>query len=147
MDIRVYEEALKKLEHEIECLNKKETLSAAEVDNLTKAVKAAKEIIDIIGEMPQDAGESYGKGVTGSYSLRPGFKREIPGYMPDYSYRRGRSATTGRYMSRGMHDMNYSGHSIHDRMIAKLEELFDEGIGPYEQEVVHAGIRMIEQNK
>lgn len=43
--------------------------------------------------------------------------------------------------------MNYSGHSIHDRMIAKLEELFDEGIGPYEQEVVHAGIRMIEQNK
>lgn len=146
MDIRVYEEALKKLEHEIECLNKKETLSAAEVDNLTKAVKAAKEIIDIIGEMPQDAGESYGKGVTGSYSLRPGFKYEH-GYMPDYSYRRGRSATTGRYMSRGAHDMNYSGHSIHDRMIAKLEELLNEGVGPHDEAVVDAGIRMIEQNR
>lgn len=147
MDIRVYEDALKKLEREIECLNKKETLSAAEVDNLTKAVKAAKEIIDIIGEMPQDAGESYGKGVTGSYSLRPGFKREYPGFMPDYSYRRGRSATTGRYVSRGMHDMNYSGHSIHDRMIAKLEELLNEGLGPHDEAVVDAGIRMIEQNR
>ena len=93
--------------------------------------------------MPQDADESYGKDVTGSYSLRPGFKRETP----DYSYRRGRSATTGRYMSRGAYDMNYSGHSIYDRMIAKLEELLNEGVGPHDEAVVDAGIRMIEQNR
>lgn len=151
MDIRIYEEALKKIEHEIAGLNKKDTLSAAEIANLKEALCAAKSIMDIIGEIPQDARDTYTKGVTGSYSLRPGFKYEYSGYMPehmpDYSYRRGRSMTTGRYVSRGAHDMNYSGHSIHDRMIAKLEELFDEGIGPYEQEVVHAGIRMIEQNR
>lgn len=143
MDIRVYEGALKKLEHEIECLNKKETLSAAEVDNLTKAVKAAKEIIDIIGEMPQDAGESYGKGVTGSYSLRPGFKYEH-GYMPDYSYRRGRSATTGRYMSRGDH---YSGHSIYDILVANMELTYNDCKSEHDEKIIDTAIRMVNQNR
>lgn len=46
-----------------------------------------------------------------------------------------------------VYDMNYSGHSIHDRMIAKLEELLNEGLGPHDEAVVDAGIRMIEQNR
>lgn len=32
-------------------------------------------------------------------------------------------------------------------MIAKLEELYNEGIGPHDEAVVAAGIRMIEQNR
>jgi hypothetical protein len=55
--------------------------------------------------------------------------------------------TTGRYVSRGYDGNHYSGHSIHDRMIAKLEELYNEGIGPHDEAVVAAGIRMIEQNR
>ena len=66
------------------------------------------------------------------------------------SYRRGRSRTTGRYMSRdnsnNYYDGNssrryndssgYSGHSMKDRMIAKLEEMFDEVNSPHEEKFV-----------
>ena len=66
------------------------------------------------------------------------------------SYRRGRSRTTGRYMSRdnsnNYYDGNssrryndssgYSGHSMKDRMIAKLEEMFDEVNSPHEEKFI-----------
>lgn len=58
------------------------------------------------------------------------------------SYRRMRSPTTGRYMS---YDDGYSGHSIHDRMIAALENLMDGAESNYEREVISNGIRMIRQ--
>ena len=66
------------------------------------------------------------------------------------SYRRGRSRTTGRYMSRdnsnNYYDGNssrryndssgYSGHSIRDRAIAKLEEMFDETQSKHEEQFI-----------
>ena len=76
------------------------------------------------------------------------------------SYRRGRSRTTGRYMSRDnsnnyydgnssrnyrdsgnssrrYNDANgYSGHSIRDRAIAKLEEMFDEAQSRHEEQFI-----------
>ena len=66
------------------------------------------------------------------------------------SYRRGRSRTTGRYMSRdnsnNYYDGNssrryndssgYSGHSMKDRMIAKLEEMFDEAQSKHEEQFI-----------
>ena len=76
------------------------------------------------------------------------------------SYRRGRSRTTGRYMSRdnsnNYYDGNssrnyrdsgnssrryndssgYSGHSMKDRMIAKLEEMFDEAQSRHEEQFI-----------
>lgn len=64
------------------------------------------------------------------------------GYSNDRggSYRRMRSPTTGRYMDRG-----YSGHSVHDRMIAALEELMDQAKTDYDRETISNGIRMIRQ--
>lgn len=59
------------------------------------------------------------------------------------SYGRMRNVNTGRYMSRGPRD--YSHHSIHDRMIAALEELMDKAESDYDREVISNGIRMIRQ--
>lgn len=82
------------------------------------------------------------------------------------SYRRGRSRTTGQFVSRdssnnsnyrGYHDggsnnsnryhdggstrgyydgSGYSGHSIKDRMISRLEEMYDEAQTEHERQVV-----------
>lgn len=146
MDIRVYEDALKKIEHEIAGLNKKDTLSVAEITNLKEALHAAKSIMDIIGEIPQDAQDSYSNGVTGSYSLRPGFKYEYPGHMPEYSYRRGRSAETGRYVSRG-HDRFYSGHSIYDILVANMELTYGDCKSEHDEKIIDTAIRMVNQNR
>lgn len=146
MDIRVYEEALKKIEHEIAGLNKKDTLSVAEIANLKEALCAAKSIMDIIGEIPQDAQDSYSNGVTGSYSLRPGFKYEYSEGMPDHSYRRGRSMTTGRYVSRG-HDRFYSGHSIYDILVANMELTYNDCKSEHDEKIIDTAIRMVNQNR
>lgn len=148
MEIRVYMDALDTLEREIKGITKKDSMSPAELVNLKEALCAAKSIMDLIGELPKEANDANSNGYSSSYAIKPGFKYDgYSGTMPDYSYRRGRSMTTGRYISRGYDNNNYSGHSIHDRMVAKLEELFNEGIGPHDEAVVEAGIRMIQQNR
>lgn len=83
------------------------------------------------------------------------------------SYRRGRSPVTGRYVSRSrgdsygmdympirgsygrpytmdMYDQDYSGHSIKDRMVAKLEGMVDMAKSDYERQEVLDAIRKIE---
>ena len=75
----------------------------------------------------------------------------------DSSYRRGRSPMTGRYVSRNrgpmhddmtynmdMYDLDYSGHSIKDRMIAKLESMMDMAKTDYERQEVKSAINRIE---
>lgn len=53
------------------------------------------------------------------------------------SYMRGRSPSTGRYMSRGgSYDMERSGHSIKDRVIDKLERMMDESSSDYERQTI-----------
>lgn len=56
------------------------------------------------------------------------------------SYERGRSPVTGRYISRGD---GYSGHSINDRMIDKLERMYDEAQTQHEKDVVSMWINQI----
>ena len=91
---------------------------------------------------------SYTNGVTGSYSLRPGFKYEYSGHMPErmpeYSYRRGRSMTTGRYVSRGDH---YSGHSIYDILIANMELTYNDCKSEHDEKIIDTAIRMVNQNR
>lgn len=78
-----------------------------------------------------------------------------------YSYERGRSAVTGRYISRDamphfeggtsrrfydgdIHGNGYSGHSIKDRMIAQLEKMYDEAQTDHERKIVNDWIRRID---
>lgn len=58
------------------------------------------------------------------------------------SYARMRNPMTGRFMDR---DRGYSGHSIHDRMVAALEDLYDQAKTDYDRETITNGIRMIRQ--
>ena len=160
MEIRVYMDALEALEREIKGITKKETMSPTEVSNMKEALCAAKSIMDIIGELPKDAGDNASNGYSSSYAVRPGFKHESEysgAYFPrevysgyPYSYRRGRSATTGRYVSRGEHGTSYgddySGHSINDRMVAAMEDMYDEAKTDHERQKIDTAIRMIRQN-
>ena len=153
MEIRVYMDALDTIEKEIKGITKKETITPAELTNLTSAISAVKKIMDIIGDLPEDANDNVSNGYNASYAVRPGFKHEHEysgAYFPrevysgyPYSYRRGRSATTGRYVSRGD---DYSGHSINDRMIAAMEDMYDEAKTDHERQKIDTAIRMIRQN-
>lgn len=92
------------------------------------------------------------------------YRQQEEGYS-ESSYRRGRSPVTGRYVSRGrdmsmdgqygdsyrggsyrgdMYEMGYSGHSIKDRMVAKLESMMDMAKTDYERQEIMEGIRSIE---
>jgi hypothetical protein len=138
----VYTDALELIEKEIKKLTMKGELTAPELGNLKEAVNAACKIVDLIGELPGESSDP----MTHSYSITPGYKYRYSGYiptthgmsMPSTSYR------TGRHISKG--DF-YSGHSIHDRMVAKLEEMYDEAKTDHERHEVETAIRMIEQYK
>lgn len=82
-----------------------------------------------------------------------------------YSTGRGRSATTGRYMSRDMEPRRrtegnsrryydgsyrgdgYSGHSIKDRMVDHLERMYDEAQTDHERATLDEWINRIESGK
>lgn len=69
------------------------------------------------------------------------------------SYRRGRSPVTGRYISRNSYRDNrgrnsyadeYSGHSIVDRMVARLENMMDEAKTDHERQTVNEWINRLQ---
>ena len=96
---------------------------------------------------------SYGRYNNRSYG------EDSYGYYHDsygddmYSNRRGRSPVTGRYISRGMDDYSgrdrmsyrdgYSGHSIKDRMVARLESMMDEAKTEHERQTVEEWINRL----
>lgn len=119
-------------------LGKGAAMTAAELDVLTKAVCTLEKVKQI------EDSENYG-----------GYSYNDEGN----SYRRGRSATTGRYVSRDaaphfdggtsrrFYDGNgYSGHSIKDRMIAQLEKMYDEAQSEHERQTVSDWIRRLDTN-
>ena len=158
MEIRVYMDALDTIEKEIKGITKKETITPTELANLKEALRAVKDIMEIIGDLPQDANDNTSNGYNTSYAVRPGFKHEAEysgAYFPrevysggyPYSYRRGRSATTGRYVSRGENYGDaYSGHSISDRMVAAIEDMYDDAKTDHERKQIDTAIRMIRQS-
>lgn len=121
------------------------SMTAAELDVLTKAVCT----IEKINQIENDRAD---------YSNGQSFDDE------GNSYRRGRSATTGRYVSRDAMPMSraegyssrrfydgdasrsggYSGHSIKDRMVSQLEKMYDEAQTDHERQVVNTWIRRIQ---
>ena len=99
---------------ELKKLVKKESLNPAEVESATKAVCLIEKIDKIQNGSSDDEG---------------------------YSSRRGRNPMNGRYMSM---NRGYSGHSIKDRMVSKLETMMDEARSDYEREAIEEWIRKLE---
>ena len=119
--------AVDTIEDVIKDITSKKDITPAQLEHLSKAVC----IIDKLKSLQQQETE---------YS--------------ENSYRRGRSRTTGRFMSRDYDNSNrnyrdnvnssrryndasgYSGHSIRDRAIAKLEEMFDDAKSQHEEQFI-----------
>ena len=115
--------AIETIEDVIKDITSKKDISPAQLEHLSKSVC----IIEKLKSMQQQESE-----------------------FSENSYRRGRSRATGRYMSRDnsnnyydgnssrrYNDANgYSGHSIRDRAIAKLEEMFDEAQSRHEEQFI-----------
>lgn len=100
--------------------------------------------------------DSFEEGQSGryypnrSYGIDGRQHWDDPRMYDGLSGRRMRSSTTGRYMSGnntrsyGMPDPGYSGHSIKDRMVAKLEEMYDEAKTEHERQIVDEWINRLE---
>ena len=153
------------LEDEIKKIVKKGDITPAELENVQKAVCT----IDMIKKMENGQSEGMMEGDSYGYSNRMPY-HHMP-YRDSYndrsygdysgrhyyhdsygenemyrgdSYRRGRSPVTGRYISRGHYDDGYSGHSIKDRMVAKLESMYDEAKTDHERQTVDEWINRLQ---
>ena len=96
---------------ELRMLNQKPTLSSNEIKAATDAICLLEKI-----KMYKEGGSEY--------------------EMMSMSHTN-RSPVTGRYVSR---NMGYSGHSVHDKMIAKLETAYDDAESEYEKEEIRKEI-------
>lgn len=126
-------DTLKNIDESIETLNKKKDLTPSDLEILCKAYKLK---MDLEGY----GGSSHGMN-TRHYERMPMGHSEGD-WRAEGSYAPMRSPVTGRYVSRDR--MGMSGHSIKDRMIARLEEMYDEAQGEFEREEIRKEIRRIE---
>lgn len=142
MEDKVLMELQELLMKEIKKITDKKDINPTELEMAKKAVCTIKEAEELMGML--DMGEySNSRGMSNrNYDVRFG--------RMNGSYRRGRDADTGRYVSRrgvydySMTDGGYSGHSIKDRMIAKLESMYDEASSDHERQVIDQWISRLE---
>lgn len=124
-----------KLAEEMMQLLEKQPLTKDDVCLIGELADAIKDIstaegMDAYGVKYLDADESYGVRMP---------RISYGGQIMDESYRRGRSPSTGRYVSMAEHpryEGGYSGHSINDKMIASLEKLMDKAESDYERQQI-----------
>lgn len=147
----------------------KGTMNAAEVDAVNKAVTILEKIAKIEhmhkeDELIEKNPDSYSGAFYNIRNFPPQMPRPnmsynsygydgMPHWTPemDYSGERGRSAYTGRYVSRGNehydHSMpsrdTHSGHSINDRMVDQLEKMMDTATSEFERQQILDKIKMI----
>ena len=131
------------LEEQIKLISKKgDNITPEEVLSLKNSLSSIEKINELMRE--EEYSEGYTKGYHEGYSY---------GEMRDHN----RSPVTGRYISNGpMHGnvrMSYGndydrmyGHSIKDRMIAKLESMYDEAKTDHERQVVANTINRIQSD-
>jgi hypothetical protein len=163
------------LEDEIKAIIKKGDMTPSELESVQKAVCTI-DMIEKMERgghsegmmmdgysnrhMPYRHMPSYGSYNDRSYGDEYGdhsgrrYYHDSYGYDESYhgdSYRRGRSPVTGRYISRGEDHMSYrdgySGHSIKDRMVAQLENMYDQAKSEHERQIVDEWIKRLEGGK
>lgn len=144
-----YRSIKERLMSEVEILTKKQPMSKEDVCCLGEVVDMLKDIATI--EAMDKYGDEY---MEDRYSGDPyiRFPRMSYGdhHMDGDSYRRGRSPSTGRYVSmddRPMHNDMRSGHSIDDRMIDALERMYDTAETEHERRKIDQRIAEIRRDK
>lgn len=102
-------------------------VKTGEIKDATQ-VKAVKDVVEALKYISCIKDGSMGDNGYSGYNMpnpTPYNQREVSNYS---SRGYNRQPRMGRYMDGG-----YSGHSIHDRMIASLEQLYDEAKTQHEQ--------------
>lgn len=151
-------ESLEKLlDEQIGKVTKKDDISPNELENMTKTLCLLEKIKDykedVVFEDEEDEGYSQARGryarrmydnPRGMSHRGSRYSRRSPYYEDSdpYYYRDGHS-----YGRRGgevyRRDYGYSGHSIKDRMIAKLESMYDEAKTDHEKQIVDEWINRL----
>lgn len=138
--------AYKTMEILDECIgdmNKKKDLTSADLEMLCKAYKLRRELMYDDADMGEPGEWDNSSSMYSRRNVMPrvymdGMNSNTNVYAPM------RSPVTGRYVSR---DGGMSGHSLKDRMVARLEEMYDEAQTEYEREELRKEIRRIESEK
>lgn len=154
-----YKSLKEMLEEEIKKIVKKGTIASNDLQCLESATEILKNTEKLMH--------------NGEYS--EGVRYHVPEYSYAYApyiYAQNRSPVTGRYIS-GNHEMyddmsygnnnssygngnnqnmatmnnRYSGHSIKDRMVARLEPMYDEASSEYERQLIMNTINRIQSEK
>ena len=131
---RMTQDTLKNLNDSIDELNKKKDLTPSDLETLCKAYKLKREL-----EGDYTSESSYGM-YAPRYDRIP-MNNSMGEWHAEVSFAPMRSPVTGRYVSRDMEGM--SSHSIKDRMVAKLEDMYDEAKTELEREEIRKEIRRI----
>lgn len=131
----ISEKELDKLEDLLEEEIKKFTKQGG-LQNILNESKALKDILESVKIIHclREGGYSTDEGYSGNsygYSGGWGRSRHPISYNGNVNFD---GAYSGRRMSR------YSGHSIHDRMIASLESLYDQATSQHEKDEISAWI-------
>ena len=119
-------------------MNEKKDITPTDLEILCKAYKLKQDLEYYYGESEEDTRSSH--------------MGRMYGDMWDDKHGMMRSPVTGRYVARDAHHDDHmegrmSGHSIQDRMIAQLEQMYDEANGDYEREEIRKEIRQIQMEK
>lgn len=136
------------IEEELRKVVKKGEVAPNEWDNLKKVVCIMKEVKEVERMLNDDrysndnySYRSYNTPFTYRMTYDSDRRMDQNGTM---SHMRGRSKTTGRYMSRSD---GRSMHSIKDRVVDQIERMYDEATTDHERNVLDEMIRDIEASE
>lgn len=136
-----YNKLIEMVEKDLSQLTRQTSLSGDDLKKMIKATCALDQLEEL--KMRKEERNSYGMSHT---RMLPhmSYDGDIT-YEHGMSHRRGRSPVTGQYVSRSREydDYGYSAHSIADRMVARLETMYDEAKSPHEKQYIDAWIDKI----
>lgn len=136
---KVAQDTIEVIEDSIKMMNKKKDLTPSDLETMCKAYDLKMKIEGHYGEDDW----SYER------MDNMGMSRQMPYenmyYDTNMNPHPMRSPVTGRYISRDERGM--SSHSIKDRVIQKLEEMYDEAKTDHEREEIRQEIRNFEVNR
>lgn len=146
MEERTLRTTKEKLEKELSVILDKQNLNINDLEAMTKIVCALEKIEKIEKMEREEQDYNYSGRYHYPYSYDEENRRIYNDGRDTHSYERGRSARTGRYVSRddGRMMPHYSGHSLRDRMIDKLESMYDEAATEHERKTLDKWIQKIE---
>ena len=128
---------------ELKKLIKKGDLAAPDWDAAKKAFCVLKDVLEIEQMLGVNPG-GYSEGYHGN-TMRYGTEYSNENSMRYGTVYPNRSPVTGRFISHNYtNGTRYSGHSMKDRMIAKLEGMYDELNNDYERQAITNLISRVE---